>query len=336
MIQSEQGMKEVNSSAITQYETPFRIEDLEIFDEEMLRVILINCGLGLTVEKLARSLHGVNEGLIQRIERNLLSSQRAVFLHELHRPISEALVKAERRDVLRILFWELTYWKTPDLYEELIEGEQLHPGIFQQLELDIRNKLVLDAGAGSGRATFECVKYGARKVFAVEPSPGLLRILRQKLVFDAELCCVMPLQGLFDKLPLADESVDTVLSCSAFTSDPVQGGEPGLAEFKRVIKPGGKIVIIWPRTQDHDWLAKHGFHYVTLPVHEEMRIHFRTLQSAIRCAQRFNAQNRNVIEYLLRVRKPEIPFSLLGLNPPCDYCWLIVQKCKYEVNLTLS
>jgi len=180
------------------------------------------------------------------------------------------------------------------------------------------------------------VKYGARKVFAVEPSPGLLRILRQKLVFDAEQCYVMPLQGFFDKLPLADESVDTVLSCSAFTSDPVQGGEPGLAEFKRVIKPGGKIVIIWPRTQDHDWLAKHGFHYVTLPVHEEMRIHFRTLQSAIRCAQRFNAQNRNVIEYLLRVRKPEIPFSLLGLNPPCDYCWLIVQKCKHEVNLTLS
>jgi ubiquinone/menaquinone biosynthesis C-methylase UbiE len=324
MNPSVQGMKEANTSAITQYETPFCIEDLEIFDDEMLRVILINCGLGLTVEKLARSLHGVNEGLIQRIEQNLLSSHRPVFLHELHRPISEALVKAERRDVLRVLFWELTYWKTPDLYEELIEGEQLHPGIFQQLELDIRNKLVLDVGAGSGRATLECVKYGARKVYAIEPSPGLLRILRQKLVFEAELCCVMPLQGLFDKLPLADESVDTVLSCSAFTADPAQGGESGLAEFKRVIKPGGKIVIIWPRTQDHDWLAKHGFHYVTLPVYEEMRIHFRTLQSAIRCAHRFNAQNRKVIEYLLRERKPEIPFSMLGLNPPCDYCWLKV------------
>ena len=140
----------------------------------------------------------------------------------------------------------------------------------------------------------------------------------------------MPLQGRFDKLPLPDESVDTVLSCSAFTSDPAQGGEPGLVEFKRVIKPGGKIIIIWPRTQDHDWLAQHDFHYVTLPMHEEMRIHFRTLESAIRCAQHFNAQNRNVIEYLLRERKPEIPFSILGLNPPCDYCWLIVQKCELE------
>jgi ubiquinone/menaquinone biosynthesis C-methylase UbiE len=328
MNPSIQGMKEAKTSAITQYETPFCIEDLGIFDDETLCVILRNCGLGLTVEKLARSLHGVNEGLIQRIERNLLSSQRPVFLRELHRPISEALVKADRLYVLHALFWGLTYWKTPDLYEELIEGEQLHPGIFQQLEPDIHNKVVLDAGAGCGRATFECVRYGARKVYAVEPSPGLLRILQQKIVSQAEPCCIEPLKGRFDKLPLADVSVDTALSCSAFTSDPAQGGEPGLAEFKRVIKPGGKIVIIWPRTQDHDWLAEHGFHYVTLPVQEEMRIHFRTLQSALRCAQRFNAQNRNVIEYLLRERKPEIPFSILGLNPPSDYFWLKVQKCE--------
>ena len=336
MNPSIEAMKEPNTSTITQFENPFYIEDLEIFDDETLRVLLSVCGFGLTVEKLARGLHGVNEGLIQRIERNLLPSQRSDFLHELHRSILEALVEADRRNVLDALFWELTYWKTPDLYEELIEGEQLHPGIFQQLEPDIHDKVVLDAGAGSGRATFECVHYGARKVYAVEPSPGLLRILQQKMLCHIEPCRVMPLKGRFDKLPLADDSVDTALSCSAFTSDPVQGGEPGLAEFKRVIKPGGKIVIIWPRTQDHDWLAKHGFHYVTLPVHEEMRIHFRTLQSAIRCAQRFNAQNRNVIEYLLRVRKPEIPFSLLGLNPPCDYCWMIVQKCKHGVNLTLS
>jgi ubiquinone/menaquinone biosynthesis C-methylase UbiE len=329
-------MKESNTSANSQYEVPFCIEDLEIFDDETLRVILSNCGLGLTVEKLARSLHGVNEGLIQRIERNLLPSQRPVFSRELHRPISEALVKAERRYVLHALFWELTYWQTPDLYDELIEGEQLHPDIFRQLEPDIRDRVVLDAGAGSGRATFECVKYGARKVYAIEPSPGLLRILRQKLVCLTEPCRVLPLQGRFDKLPLADDSVDTVLSCSAFTSDPAQGGEPGLAEFKRVIKPGGKIVIIWPRTQDHDWLAERGFQYVTLPVQEEMRIHFRTLQSAIRCAQRFNPQNRNVIEYLQRERKPDIPFSILGLNPPCDYYWLKVQKYENEDHLTSS
>src|SRR6266702_2039846 len=244
MNPSIEGMKEANTSTITQFEKPFYIEDLEIFDDETLRFILSNCGFGLTLGKLARSLHGVNECLIQRIERNLLPSQRSDFLHELHRLIPEALVEADRRNVLDGLFWELTYWKTPDLYEELIEGEQLHPGIFQQLEPDIHGKVVLDAGAGSGRASFECVRYGARKVYAVEPSPGLIRILWQKLASQPGPCCIMPFQGRFDKLPLTDDSVDMALSCSAFTSDPAQGGELGLAEFRRVTKSGGKIVII--------------------------------------------------------------------------------------------
>jgi ubiquinone/menaquinone biosynthesis C-methylase UbiE len=321
-------MKEANINTLTQFETPFYIEDLKIFDDATLRLILNNCGFGLTVEKMAQSLHGVSEELVQRIYRNLLPARRSCFSEELRKSLSKAQEEAARRCVLEALFWELTYWKTPELYEELIAGEQLHPGIFQQLEPDIYNKVVLDAGAGCGRATFECVKYGARKVYAIEPSPGLLCTLRHKIACQAESRRVVPLQGRFDKLPLADNSVDTALSCSAFTSDPAQGGECGLAEFKRVVKPGGTIVIIWPRTQDHEWLAERGFQYVTLPGHEEMRIHFRTLQSALRCAQRFNAQNRNVIEYLLRERKPEIPFSILGLNPPIDYYWLTTQKSK--------
>jgi ubiquinone/menaquinone biosynthesis C-methylase UbiE len=317
-------IEEANTHTAIQFENPFQIEDLDIFDDDMLRVILSNCGFGLTVEKLARSLHGVNEGLIQRMERNLLPSQRSNFIRELRKSIPEALVEADRRSILDELFWELTYWKTPDLYEELIVGEQLHPGIFPQLEPDIHDKVVLDAGAGSGRATFECVRYGARKVYAVEPSPGLLRILQQKIASQAEHCCILPFQGRFDKLPLADNSVDTAISCSAFTSDPAQGGEPGLAEFRRVIKSGGKLIIIWPCEQDHDWLVDHGFRFVALPMHEEMWIRFRTLQSALRCVQRFYAHNLNVVQYILRERKPEIPFSMLGFNPPCDYCWLRV------------
>jgi ubiquinone/menaquinone biosynthesis C-methylase UbiE len=321
-------MEEANTSTITQFENPFYIEDLEIFDDETLRFILSNCSFGVTVEKLARSLHGVNECLIRRIERNLHPIQRSYFLHELHKSIPEALIEADRRYVLDALFWELTYWKTPDFYEELIGGEQLHPGIFQQLDPDIRNKVVLDAGAGSGRATFECVSYGARKVCAVEPSPGLLHILKQKIVSQIEPCCILPLQGRFDRLPLADDSVDTAISCSAFTSDPAQGGEPGLAELRRVIKSGGKLIIIWPRTQDHDWLVEHNFCYVVLPLHEEMRIRFRTSRSALRCVRRFYANNSNVVNYIMREGKLEIPFSMLGLNPPCDYCWLKVQKCE--------
>jgi hypothetical protein len=123
-----------------------------------------------------------------------------------------------------------------------------------------------------------------------------------------------------------DNSVDLTLSCSAFTAAPEQGGECGLAEMLRVTRSGGKIVLIWPRREDREWLSARGFRYVALPVQREMCVHFRSLQSALHCAQRFYAHNKAVAQYLLSQRQPEVPFSVIGINPPRDYCWLEVQK----------
>ncbi|MGZ6392124.1 MAG: class I SAM-dependent methyltransferase, partial [Ktedonobacterales bacterium] len=231
-----------------------------------------------------------------------------------------------RSRLLDNLFWELTYWKTPNLYEALIEGERIHPGIFRRLTPDIRGKDVLDAGAGSGRATFACLRAGANRVYAVEPSPGLLRILKSKCASYPAHRQIIPARGRFDHLPLEDDSVDLALSCSAFTADPDQGGEPGLAELRRVTRSGGKIVLIWPRPQDYAWLAAHGFHYVALPAPPDMAARFRSLATALQVARRFYAHNTAAIRYLLRRRRPEIPFSILGVNPPHDYCWLPVEK----------
>jgi SAM-dependent methyltransferase len=304
------------------FANPFCIEDLLVFDDAALQRRLRGGGFSLTVENLARSLQGAPAELVERIKCNLPTEQRSHFVEELQRSVSQHEVEAARRSVLDSLFWELTYWKAPDLYDELTEGERLHPGIFQQLEPDLRDKIVLDVGAGCGRASFECVRYGARLVYAVEPSPGLLSVLEQKLRNQPEGNRIVPLQGSFDRIPLEDASVDTALSCSAFTAEPEQGGEPGLAELKRVTKPGGKIVLIWPRIPDYGWLAARGFHYVALPLDQEMRIRFRSLESALRCARLFYAHNPAVVDYILERQQPEVPFSVLGVNPPCDYCWL--------------
>jgi ubiquinone/menaquinone biosynthesis C-methylase UbiE len=307
------------------FENPFFIEDLQVFDDPTMQRLLRCDGFGLTLEDLAWSLHGVSTSLVKRIRRNVPAQQRASFAQELRRPIAVDQVKAARQRVLHGLFWELTYWKTPNLYEELTEGEQLHPGIFQQLAQDLRGNIVLDAGAGSGRASFACLRRGARLVYAMEPSPGLLRILQQKAVSQRVNGRIVPCQGRFEQIPLEDDSVDLALSCSAFTAQPEQGGEPGLAELKRVTKSGGKIVLIWPRQEDLHWLIERGFQYVSLPVPREMRVHFRSLQSALRCARIFYARNGEVLRYLLKKQKPEVPYSVLGINPPCDYCWLSVE-----------
>ncbi|HLZ57637.1 MAG TPA: class I SAM-dependent methyltransferase [Ktedonosporobacter sp.] len=306
------------------FANPFHIEDVMVFDDPTLHRLLHSSDF--TIEQLAYSLHGAPPALLWRIWRQLSPEQRTQFLHARDHSATCSEIQCALRSVLDSLFWELTYWKTPHLYDQLTSGEHLHPGIFLNLEPDIRGKTILDVGAGSGRASFECVRHGAALVYAVEPSTGLLRILRQKLARQADKSRVVVHTGTFDALPLAENSVDLALSCSAFTSSPEQGGEPGLAEMQRVTRPGGKIVLIWPRVKDHLWLVEHGFQYVALPVQREMYIHFRSMQSALACVRRFYARNRAALRYLLATQRPEIPFSILGINPPCDYCWREVVK----------
>ena len=307
----------------TSFENPFQIEDIMVFDDATLHKMLSSGSFGLTPENLRRSLQGTSTELVERIRRNMPPTQHPHFTEELRRPATQAQIEAARRQILANLFWELTYWKTPELYEELTEGEQLHPGIFQQLEPDLQGRVVLDAGAGSGRASFECVRHGARLVYAVEPAPGLLRILEHKLA-STSTDRIVAYPGHFDELPLPDEHVDMAISCSAFTATAEQGGESGLAELRRVTKQGGKIVVIWPREQDYDWLEAHGFTCVALPSQQEMTVRFRSWQSALKCVQRFYAHNEAVVRYIRHQRLSEVPFSVLGVNPPCDYCWLAV------------
>ncbi|HLL78126.1 MAG TPA: methyltransferase domain-containing protein [Ktedonobacteraceae bacterium] len=306
------------------FENQFGMEDLLAFDDTLLAHIASG-GYDQAIDKLAISLKGAPDELVRRFEAQIPANEQAKFAGVLQENVSDKDVEAARRHVLDRLFWELTYWKTPDLYEDLTEGECLHSEIFRQLEPDLRGKVALDAGAGTGRATFECLRYGAKLVYAAEPSPGLLCILNRKREQYPSPERITPVQARFEALPLPDGAIDLVISCSAFTANEEAGGERGLAEFRRVAKKGGKIVIIWPRAQDYGWLAAHGFHYVALPDVQEKGIHFRSVHRAIECARHFYARNPCVEQYIMREHTPDVPYEIIGMNPPRDYCWLVVE-----------
>ncbi len=308
------------------FENPFTLADFAVFDDKALRDLFSKDSFGVSLKEVTLALHSDNSGLARRISRQMPVPRRFRFLRELNRPASLPKIESARRKLLDAFFWELTYWKTPELYEELTAGENLHPGIFRDLKSSLTGKTVLDAGAGSGRASFECLRNGAAKVYAVEPSPGLLQILEKKLKEQPFRGQIKPLQGRFDSLPLVDDSVEVALSSSAFTADPEQGGEPGLKELMRVTRNGGKIVIIWPRPQDYEWLAEHGFSYVSLPGSSKMKVSFPNMKAAWRVARRFYARNQKLQKYLRERKQPKVPFSVLGFNPPHDYCWLAVNK----------
>jgi SAM-dependent methyltransferase len=308
----------------TLFRNDFTLDDLGVFDGATLREIVSGGAFGVSREVLARALHGGPPALIRRVAACLDRRERAGFLAVLRRPVLAEDTEAARHELLDALFWELTYWQRPEVYAELTCGERLHPGIFRRLAPWLRGRTVLDAGAGTGRASIECLRHGAARVYAMEPSPGLRALLEEKAARTPDCRQFIPLAGRFDAIPLQDNSVDLSIACSAFTADPAQGGEPGLAELMRVTRPGGRIVVIWPGPEEYGWLAAHGFRYEAVPLRTEMTVRFHSWWRAVRLAWRFYGRRLAVLRYLLTHPTPDVPFSVLGFSPPHDFCWLRV------------
>lgn len=108
-------------------------------------------------------------------------------------------------------------------------------------------KTVLDLGAGTGKFTPRLVDTGAT-VIAVEPVPAMLAKL------SAALPQVRALAGTATAIPLPDASVDAVVCAQAFhwfaTSE-------ALDEILRVLKPGGKLGLVWNlRDASVPWVAR--------------------------------------------------------------------------------
>lgn len=111
--------------------------------------------------------------------------------------------------------------------------------------------LVLEVGAGTG-ASFPYYAKTA-EVIATEPDPYMLEHARKRL---AELGAenIELRQAAAEELPFEDESFDTVVSTTVFCSvgDPAKG----LAEIRRVLKPGGTYRFIEHVRADGGWRAR--------------------------------------------------------------------------------
>lgn len=97
------------------------------------------------------------------------------------------------------------------------------------------DKSVVDLGAGTGKFTGRLVATGAQ-VIAVEPVPQMLEKL------SAAWPDVLAVSGTATDLPLPDASVDVVICAQAFHW--FASGE-ALTEIARVLKPGGKLGLVW-------------------------------------------------------------------------------------------
>jgi SAM-dependent methyltransferase len=125
----------------------------------------------------------------------------------------------------------------PDLYE--LENRAIDPeGVLLEAMRELApwaGRTLVDLGCGSG---YWLPGYAdeAAVVIGVEPDPALLPLAMAR---DAR-ARVLP--GSAEHLPLDDASVDVVHARFAYFWPP--DCAPGLAEVRRVLKPGGTLVVV--------------------------------------------------------------------------------------------
>lgn len=133
---------------------------------------------------------------------------------------------------------------------------------------------VLELGAGGG-INFQLYDPArVSTVQGVDPSPGLLKRAREAahaegIEFDIA-------EGVAENLPFDDDSFDTVLA--TFTLCSVQDQMQSLAEARRVLRPGGKMLFLehgaapdakaakWQRRIEPVWKPIAGGCHLTRPI----------------------------------------------------------------------
>ncbi len=131
-------------------------------------------------------------------------------------------------------------WGHPDLYEIENRGVDRAGALTSLMRSLIPwdGRDVLDIGCGTG---FHLPLFAetARSVTGVEPHGDLAAIARRRT---RRLDHVRVLQASAHTLPLPARSVDVAHARWAYFFGP--GCEPGLVELERVVRPGGRAVVI--------------------------------------------------------------------------------------------
>jgi ArsR family transcriptional regulator len=109
---------------------------------------------------------------------------------------------------------------------------------------------VADLGCGEGYLTIETARW-AHRVIAIDRSPDVLARGRA-LAARRGLDNITWKRGELERLPIADESVDLALLSQALHH--AERPERALAEAARIVKPGGRVLVLDLREHEEAWV----------------------------------------------------------------------------------
>jgi len=114
------------------------------------------------------------------------------------------------------------------------------------------NKIVADIGSGTGIFTLQIAEF-VNKVYAVEPNSDMRSIAENKF---GDFPNIISVNGTAEYSTLPDSSVDVITVAQAFHwFDRVNFK----MECKRILKPNGKIILVWNDRDTSNVIVKENF-----------------------------------------------------------------------------
>jgi ArsR family transcriptional regulator len=163
-------------------------------------------------------------------------------------PAGDTILESDRRQAARVLAerarvasesfrnkgadWD--EMRALDLPAQAVEQALLH------LAPDAERGLLLDIGTGTGRV-LELLAPHFRQGLGVDASKAMLALARARLAQPGLAHCAVRLADMY-RLPLADASFDTAVLQMVlhYAEDPAGA----MAEAARILRPGGKLIVI--------------------------------------------------------------------------------------------
>lgn len=168
------------------------------------------------------------------------------WFSSLFRPKQTALT-ADLQSRIRLSFEESA--SDEEHFPSTIDPRILHVRVLLETFGDLTGKRLLDAGCGKGRfARVLLGEYPGALIHGMDIALAMLRFVEAPL---------MPCAGSLTSLPYADESFDCLYATESL--EHAVDIEGAVAEFCRVVKPGGRIVVIdknkdhWGRFKTPEW-----------------------------------------------------------------------------------